>query len=112
MRAVSTFTRYYSGLATRFNPEFAAPNKIRDVQEMMTYLAAQKDMGVKGVLKSLVGDPASIKAVTDGLRGADTPGARIYHEMKAAGGTTGGLGLSTRAQTELNIDKIFATASS
>lgn len=112
LNAVGAFTRFYAGLATRFNPEFVLPNKIRDLQETMTYLGAQGDIGFKGAAKTALRDPASIKAVADGLRGADTAGARLYAEMKALGGTTGGMGLSTRKQTQLNLDKIFDTARS
>ena len=112
MRAVGTFTRVYSGLATRFNPEFAFSNKIRDLQETITYLGSQEDVSIKALGKTLVHDPANHKAVLDGIRGADTPGAKLYREMKEAGGTTGGLGLSTREQVDLDIDKIFATARS
>ncbi|MDQ5955615.1 MAG: hypothetical protein QG621_618 [Patescibacteria group bacterium] len=112
LNSVGAFTRFYSGLATRFNPEFALPNKIRDLQETMTFLASQGDVGFKGAAKTAVVDPASMKAVLDGVRGADTPGAKLYNEMRSLGGTTGGMGLSTRKQTQLNIDKIFNIASS
>lgn len=112
LNGVGAFTRFYSGLATRFNPEFALPNKIRDLQETMTFLASQGDVGFKGAAKTAVVDPASMKAVLDGVRGADTPGAKLYNEMRSLGGTTGGMGLSTRKQTQLNIDKIFNIASS
>jgi len=114
LRAVGSFTRLYAGLATRFNPEFALSNKIRDIQETVTYLASEDGatakIFAKQNLKKISLD--STKAIIDGLRGADTSGAKLYREMKEAGGTTGGLGLSTREQTELNIDKIFATARS
>lgn len=112
MQAIGTFTRFYSGLATRFNPDFALPNKIRDLQETVTYLASQPDMKAKGVLKTLKKDPASTKHVLDYLRGKDTEGARLYQEMKDAGGTTGGMGLSTRKQVELDIKKLEKLAKS
>lgn len=106
LNAVGAFTRFYSGLHTRFNPDFAAPNKIRDLQEVVTYMASQKDIGVKGALKTAGRDPASIKAVYDAIRGNDTEGARLYNEMKAAGGTTGGMGLSTRKTVELDMKRL------
>lgn len=112
LNAVGSVTRFYAGLATRFNPEFALPNKIRDLQETMTYLASQSDVGFKGALQTAKNDPSSMKAVLDGVRGANTPGAKLYNEMRSMGGTTGGMGLSTRKQTELNLDSIFDTASS
>ena len=112
LNVVGKFTRLYSGLATRFNPEFAFPNKIRDLQETAIYLASQKGVGFKGALGATVRDPISIKDVIAGLREADTPGARLYHEMKSLGGTTGGFGLSTKTETALNLAKIERIANS
>lgn len=112
MRGVQAITRFYSSLATRFNPEFALPNKIRDLQETMSFLASQGDVGFKGAAKAALKDPGSIKDVTNWMRGADTPGTRLYQEMIEMGGTTGGMGLSTRKQIEINIDKMFNVARS
>lgn len=112
INGLGAYTRFYGGLATRFNPAFALPNKIRDLQEVFVYMAAQEDIGFSGAFKTVGRDPASIKDVLAGLRGENTAGARLYAEMKAAGGTTGGMGLSTRKQTEMNLDKIFDTARS
>lgn len=112
LHAVGAFTRLMAGLATRFNPEFAFPNKLRDLQETMVYAAAQKDLGFRGAAKFVTKDPASIKAVAEFYFGRDTAGTRLYKEMQELGGTTGGLGLSTRKQVELDIDKMIATASS
>lgn len=112
MNAVASFTRLYSGLATRFNPEFAFPNKLRDLQEVMVYLSAQKDVKAKGALKAALRDPQSLKAVTDGLRGVDSEGARLYAEMKRYGGTTGGMGLSTRKRVQLDIRDLEKLATS
>ena len=112
MNAVASFTRLYSGLATRFNPEFAFPNKVRDLQEVMIYLSAQKDVGAKSALKTAVRDPISLKAITDSIRGVDSEGARLYTEMKRMGGTTGGMGLSTRKKVELDIRKLEKLAQS
>src|SRR3990167_4956877 len=106
MRAVQAITRFYSMFATRFNPEFAFPNKIRDLQEVMIYTASKGEMGAKGAVKTLTEERRSAKAIYDFIRGKDTEGARFYKQMKADGGTTGGLGLSTRQQIELDIDKI------
>lgn len=106
LNAVRAFTNFYSGLHTRFNPDFALPNKIRDLQETITYLAAQKDIKGSAVAKVAIKDPVSIKGVIDALRGKDTEGARLYREMKAAGGTTGGMGLSTREQVGIDMDKL------
>lgn len=106
LNVVRAFTNFYSGLHTRFNPDFALPNKIRDLQETITYLAAQKDLKASTIAKVGMKDPKSIKDVIAALRGQDTEGARLYNEMKEAGGTTGGMGLSTREQTGLDMKKM------
>lgn len=111
LNAIGSFTRLYAGLATRFNPEFALPNKLRDLQETAVYLASQKT-GFKGAAKTVARDPASVKGVLDYLRGAETEGAKLYAEMKSLGGTTGGFGLSTKKQVAMNLSKMEALANS
>src|SRR3990167_3602219 len=105
-RFVGSITRFYSGLATRFNPEFALPNKFRDIQEVMVYLAAQKETGFKGSTKVLTQEPGSFKSILEHLTGKDTEGARLYQQMRMDGGTTGGLGLSTRQQIDVDLKQI------
>lgn len=114
MNAIATFTRFYSGLATRFNPEFALPNKLRDLQETAVYLSSQKDLGFSGAAKMTAKDlgQQNTKAIIDYMRGADTEGARMYKELKEMGGTTGGFGLSTKANVELNLEKLEKLANS
>jgi len=106
IRGVKLVTRFYAGLATRFNPEFAFSNKVRDIQETLVYLASKKEVGVKGALKTAIKDPESIKDVTDYIRGKKTKGTELYHQMKMDGGTTGGMGLSTRKELEIDLGKI------
>jgi len=106
LRFVHIITRFYSSLATRYNPEFLLSNKLRDLQELMVYAGAQGDVGFKGGAKSVVRDPASHKAIWDYLRGTDSEGARLYKQMKLDGGTTGGMGLSTRKEVELSMEHI------
>lgn len=112
LKASRAFVNLYSGLATRFNLDFALPNKVRDLQETAIYLASQKDVGVKGAAKVIGRDAASTKDVLDGIRGKNTPGAQLYREMRMEGGTTGGFALSSRKQAELNIEKIEKLATS
>ena len=112
LNAVGSFTRLYAGLATRFNPEFALPNKIRDLQETMVYLASRSEVGGKGAFETVTKDPQSMKDVVDFLRGKDTPGAKLYAEMRSMGGTTGGFGLSTKAKVEMDIKTMEALANS
>jgi len=106
LRGISSVTRLYAGLHTRFNPEFAFSNIVRDTQEMMVFTASRKEMGFGAAGKQVLGIPKSKKSVFDFLMGKDTEGARLYKQMKADGGTTGGLGLSTREQVSLDIEKI------
>lgn len=114
MQAVSKFTRLYSGLATRFNPEFALPNKIRDLQETAVYLASQEGVGFSGAGKTVVRDLAqqNTKAILDYLRGTDSEGARLYKELKEVGGTTGGFGLSTKEVVFKNLEDLENLANS
>lgn len=112
-RPVIAFTRLYAGLSTRFNPEFAFPNKLRDLQETLIHLSAQNKIGAKGALEALTTDMRqSLKDIVDYQRGLDTPGARLYQELKDRGGTTGGFGLSTREQVELHLSQIEKIAAS
>lgn len=106
-KLIETFTKFYSGLHTRFNPEFAASNIIRDTQEMAVFMASQKEIGFKGAVKTIRKDPASAKAVIESIMGKNTAGARLYKQMKMDGGTTGGMALSTRKQVELDLDSII-----
>lgn len=103
---VETFTRFYSGLHTRFNPEFAFSNKVRDLQEMAVYMASQKGVGFTGAFKAVGRDTGSAKAILDAIRGKTTEGARLYNQMRMDGGTTGGMALSTRKQVEINLKQI------
>lgn len=106
LRFAQGFTRFFSTLATRFNPEFAFPNKIRDLQEASIYAFSKKEFGAAGAVKVAARDVASIRDVLDGVRGRNTEGARLYRQMRRDGGTTGGMGLSTRKQVELDVEKI------
>jgi hypothetical protein len=103
---ISGFTRMYSGLATRFNPEFAFSNKLRDLQEMSIYMSSQKGIGFSGAGKTVTRDIFSIKDVVDFKRGGNSEGAKLYKQMMEDGGTTGGQALSTRKQLEIDLDAI------
>jgi hypothetical protein len=109
LKPIAFFTRLYSGLHTRFNYEFAFSNNVRDIQEMLVDVSARKGMGIGSAFKALKKDPESKKSVLDFLMGKDTPGAKLYKQMKVDGGTTGGLGLSTRERVALDIEKIRKT---
>lgn len=110
VRWIGPMTRLYSGLATRFNPEFAIPNKIRDIQEAAIYAASRPEVGFKAA-GGIIGREAkaqNILAVKDYLFNRNTEGAKLYRQMLEDGGATGGLSLSTRKAVELDINKIRA----
>lgn len=109
LRFVPIYTRLYSSLATRFNPEFLLPNKIRDIQEMAVFAASKDKIGFSGAGKSVLRDPASIKSISEFMLGKNTAGARLYKQMRLDGGTTGGLGLSTKKQATIDLAKIRKT---
>lgn len=105
--SITAATRFMASVATRFNPEFFATNIIRDVEEMAAFVAAQGDLGAKAVFKQTMDVPKSVKDIIDDVfRGMDTEGAKLYRQMREDGGTTGGLGLSTRQELKVEIEKI------
>lgn len=107
MRMINAITRFVTQTATRFNPAFQVPNILRDSQELAAYLMAHKDFGLGGALATEKRIPGSMKDIFDAtFRKVDTPGTRLYNQLKLDGGTTGGFALSTRQQIKLNIDKI------
>lgn len=108
---VRSFSSLLSGLATRFNPEFWVTNKFRDLQDAMIFASSNGKLNAGKQLSKqfkLEGE----RAVLDHLRGVDSEGARLYKQMLEDGGTTGGMGLSTRKQLEINIDEMRKTAAS
>lgn len=105
---VNTFTRFYSSLHTRFNPEFAPSNLVRDVQEMAVYASSKKELGgAKGAAQITKDVPKMQKAVVDYLRGKNTSATRLYKQMQLDGGTTGGMALSTRKNIEIDVENIM-----
>ncbi len=105
LRWVGSLTRFYASLATSKNLEFAPSNILRDMQEMLVYLSSQEGGKVAG--KAALKTPKSVRSVLDYVRGKDTEGSRLYQQMKLDGGTTGGMALSTRAQIDQDIEKLF-----
>lgn len=104
LKFIPAFTRFYSGLATRFNPEFALSNKIRDIQEAVIYAAAN-GQGARAT-RVAVRDPKSMKTVTDYIRGVDSTDTQLYRQMIEDGGTTGGYALSSRADITMDFEKM------
>jgi len=105
LRVSGTLGRFFGGLQTRFNPAFALPNKIRDIQEALVYLDAETKGKVKtaNVLKYQGRAEMGVKDFISGKK--DSKMAKLYDEMRQAGGTTGGFGLQSRDAIELNWRK-------
>ncbi len=109
-RAVGVFTRYITQTATRFNPAFPPLNIFKDTPEMVVFLMAQKEFGIRGAVGATSRIPKSMKDITDAVfRGLDTPGTKLYRQLIADGGTTGGFASSTRKAIEINMEKIRKT---
>jgi len=109
LKFVGAYGRMISQLVTRYSPEFLLTNKFRDVQEALVFAAAQPKLsGIKSLSKQakkqlkIEGE----KAIYDYLNKKDTEGTRLYKQMVSDGGATGGLGMNTRKEVELNIEKI------
>lgn len=109
MRVAGAITRVITQLATRFNPAFQIPNILRDSQEMASFLVAQKDFGISGALSTSKRIPDSMKDVIDFNFNRNTPGAKLYEQLKNDGGTTGGMAASTRQQEIINMEKLRKT---
>jgi hypothetical protein len=106
LKSVEAITRFYSSLATRFNPEFVLSNKIRDLQEAMVNVSAKEGFGFSGAAKSGARDLSSMKSLVEAVTGVDSKGAKLYEQMRLDGGTTGGMALSTRKNLELDVEAI------
>ena len=104
LRTIAGATRMYASLATRFNLDFPLSNTVRDIQEALVYMGANG--GAKSAVKTIGHQPKSYIDVIDGLGKAKTKGGKLYRQMVMDGGTTGGLGLSTRKQIDVGIKKI------
>jgi hypothetical protein len=113
MKGLLAYNRFVGGLYTRFSPEFAAPNLIRDRSE--AFVNNMRVMPFGQALKTLdpfttIGsDMNTIQRNLRGIKATDERGIeldKIYKEFVDSGGSTGGLGLSTVQDVEENIAKL------
>lgn len=113
MRGLLGMQRFIGGLYTRWSPEFAIPNLIRDRSE--AFANNLRVMSTGQALKTL--DPLTtigtdMNTIQRNLRGVQATSERgiamdkMYKEFLDSGGNTGGLGLSTIKQVEDNIAKL------
>lgn len=103
LRWLSVPTKLLGGLYTRFNVGFIPSNKLRDLQEAVTVIATSGDW--KAAAKVPAQSLRDMRAVSDWLRGKQTPDAAAYEEIMLHGGFTGGLATSTRDAAEATISK-------
>lgn len=110
-RWIGNATRMFSGLVTRFNPDFWFPNLIRDRQEAFANHLSLGDW--RGAFAQI--SPATRGGIAENMRGImdhvqniDTDDAKLYRQMIADGGTSGGYGLSTREDIVKTVEKIRA----
>lgn len=110
LKLISYPTRWFSGLVTRFNPNFLAANPIRDRQEAALKLASQGDWS--GAVQQL--NPVTVaykdpKTVVDWVRGANSPDAQLFQQMLDDGGMAGGFASMTK-QKAADAVKEFRTS--
>jgi hypothetical protein len=107
IRYAGVIPRFIARMATTYNPEFVVSNKIRDMQEALVYLAAEKGVTKKAVAKTFFADAKSIKDVRDFIKGKNTEGAKLYKQLRDLGGAGGGSHYGTREHVVKNFNKII-----
>jgi len=107
---IAPVTRTIAGLYTRFNPEFALSNIVRDMQEAFVYNAAE--MSGKDAIGAVGNQAWAVKAVTEHMLGKATESTKLYAQMKLDGGTTGGITLANKTKITKDVDDMFKLAGS
>ena len=104
--------RFMGGMYTRWNPEFFAPNLIRDRSEaFVNFMSKTNGKQASSLLnpKEILADVNVIRRNVFGQKGVSSNEIemdRIYREFKEAGGSTGGLAVTTMKDIEANIEKL------
>jgi len=114
LKAAMATNRFLGGLYTRFNPEFVAPNLVRDRSEAFVNSMANMQLGKAAkLLNPVTAINDDIRTIRRNLLGNKAePGTRqaelddMYKEFVEAGGRTGGLGLSTIQDINDSIKKL------
>jgi predicted RNA-binding protein YlxR (DUF448 family) len=110
-KGMTVFNKYLSGMYTRYSPDFFAPNAVRDRMEAMFNTAG----AIKGktnfdMVKNIGSEMNAIRryAGVGKVKGkfGDTAEDRLYQEFIDAGGSAGGLSISTLKDLQKNIQKI------
>ena len=86
---VAVITRYFASINTQYNVVFGLVNGIRDVQAAALNLSSTELRGKQAQMLANV--PSALRAIWGVERGdpATSDMARLYEEMRDAGGTTG-----------------------
>ena len=111
VRMFGAVTRWYSAVATRFNPDFVLPNMFRDIQSALVNI---QDVDADGLTAAIVKHyPGALRASMSGAfnKGSGEWG-KWYDEFALAGGKTAYAQMSDIGQLKDEIEKKFALAAS
>lgn len=111
VRMFGAVTRWYSAVATRFNPDFVLPNMLRDIQSALVNI---QDVEADGLTAAIVKHyPGALRASMSGAfnKGSGEWG-KWYDEFALAGGKTAYAQMSDIGQLKDEIEKKFALAAS
>jgi hypothetical protein len=113
MRGLLSMQRFLGGLYTRWSPEFAIPNLLRDRSEALVnnlrIMSVGKALKTFDPISTVSTDMNTIQRNLRGVKATSEQGIamdKMYKEFVDAGGSTGGLGLSTLKAVEDNITKL------
>ncbi len=109
LRGLQAYNRFLGGLYTRWNPEFAVPNIVRDRSEAFVNNMAKMSYGKAFSTLNPVRDVATTTRMIlkRTPRNADERRmAAEFEEFVAAGGKTGGLGQSTLLEIEKRTSEL------
>lgn len=109
LKWIGAYGRLLSQLVTKLSPEFLLTNPFRDKQEALVFSASQPKIGGLKNLSKQVFRNLKLEGERDIKNyrlGKETEGSKIYQQMLEDGGASGGFGMITKKDLEINIDKI------
>ena len=112
LKVAQAYNRFVGGLYTRFNPEFLVPNLFRDRSE--AFVNNLSKMQFSEAVKTLAPNRvvSDMNIIRKRLMNVEPSNPkelelfRTYDEFKKAGGSSGGLGLTTVKDVEKNIAEL------
>jgi hypothetical protein len=81
------FNSYIRAVSTFYNPEFVITNFERDLQTALVHLSGEQSASIAA--KTVKDIPGAMKGIWGNVRGKDGEWAKLYQEMKDAGGKAG-----------------------